>query len=99
MIIRTLSPQRSLVFLPLGDALTIIFTTPLFTVILSFVFFRIRIGLWKAGLCAVLFAGMILNIQPPFIFPTDTPEEFNLTASYHQLQPEVNASEVILMQL
>ena len=61
-------------FLPLGDAMVIIFTTPLFTVILSLLCFRIKIGLWKAGLCAVLFAGMILNIQPPFIFPTETPE-------------------------
>ena len=55
-------------FLPLGDALTIIFTEPLFTVILSLIFLRVRIGVWKAALCLGLAAGMILCVQPPFIF-------------------------------
>ena len=59
---------RCLAFLPIGDALTIIFTEPLFTVLLSLLFLRVRIGVWKAALCAGLAAGMILCVQPPFIF-------------------------------
>ena len=46
-----------------------IFSAPLFTVILSLIFFRIRIGLLKGGLCLLLFGGVILNVKPPFIFP------------------------------
>jgi len=59
---------RCLAFLPLGDALTIIFTEPLFTVVLSLIFLRVRIGVWKGALCLGLAAGMVLCVQPPFIF-------------------------------
>ena len=59
---------RCLAFLPIGDALTIIFTEPLFTVLLSLIFLRVKIGVWKAALCVGLAAGMILCVQPPFIF-------------------------------
>ena len=54
--------------MPLGDALTIIFTEPLFTVILSFILLRISIGFIKLMLCFGLLAGMMLSVQPPFIF-------------------------------
>ena len=62
-------------YMPLGDALTIIFTEPLFTIILSLVFFRIGIGFFKIVLGFGLIAGMILCIQPPFIFPSREEEE------------------------
>ena len=55
-------------FLPLGDALTIIFTEPLFTVILSFILLRISVGIVKIILCFGLLSGMMLSVQPPFIF-------------------------------
>jgi drug/metabolite transporter (DMT)-like permease len=55
-------------YLPLGDALTIIFTEPLFTVILSFILLRIAVGIFKVLLCFGLLSGMILSVQPPFIF-------------------------------
>ena len=67
-LIRQTVAYRCLAFLPIGDALTIIFTEPLFTVLLSLLFLRVRIGVWKAALCAGLAAGMILCVQPPFIF-------------------------------
>jgi len=57
-------------FLPLGDALTIIFTEPLWTLILAKVFLGTRIGWWK-GLCGlVLISGVVLCTQPPFLFST-----------------------------
>ena len=55
-------------YLPLGDALTIIFTEPLFTVILSFLLLKTSIGFIKFILCIGLLTGMMLSIQPPFIF-------------------------------
>ena len=55
-------------YLPLGDALTIIFTEPLFTVVLSFILLKASIGFTKIILCIGLLTGMTLSIQPPFLF-------------------------------
>ena len=55
-------------YLPLGDALTIIFTEPLFTVVLSFILLKASIGFMQIILCIGLLAGMTLSIQPPFLF-------------------------------
>eukprot|EP00092_Neocalanus_flemingeri_P037038 GFUD01040321.1.p1 GENE.GFUD01040321.1~~GFUD01040321.1.p1 ORF type:complete len:483 (+),score=79.24 GFUD01040321.1:79-1449(+) len=56
-------------FLPLGDALTIIFSEPLWTLLLSKIFLKTRIGWWKFSFAFVLIAGVILCTQPPFLFP------------------------------
>ena len=60
-----------------------IFSAPHFTVILSLIIFRIKIGLLKGGLCLVLFGGVILNVKPPFIFPQSNNDTilWNLTSS------------------
>merc|ERR1712156_1030961 len=34
-------------YVPIGDAMTIIFTAPIFTMIFSFIFLRLRQGIWK----------------------------------------------------
>ena len=57
-----------LAYLPLGDAVTIMFVEPLFTVFLSFILLRISASIWKILLCIGLLVGMILTVQPPFIF-------------------------------
>ena len=57
-----------LAYLPLGDALTIIFTEPLFTMFFSCFAFRYRLGLCQLGLAFGLFSGMILCVQPPIFF-------------------------------
>jgi drug/metabolite transporter (DMT)-like permease len=74
-----------LAYMPLGDALTIIFTEPMFTIILSLIFLKIKISIWKALLCLGLLAGMILSIQPPFLFPVEPPN-----ASSNSTLPDVN---------
>jgi len=56
-------------FMPLGDALTLVFTEPLWTIILSKIVLRIHIGWWKTVFGILLVTGMVLCIQPPFIFP------------------------------
>ena len=45
-----------------------IFTEPLFTIVLSFLFLRTSIGFSKMIMCLGLLCGMMLSIQPPFIF-------------------------------
>eukprot|EP00088_Acartia_fossae_P056587 TRINITY_DN6589_c0_g1_i3.p1 TRINITY_DN6589_c0_g1~~TRINITY_DN6589_c0_g1_i3.p1 ORF type:complete len:511 (+),score=93.16 TRINITY_DN6589_c0_g1_i3:144-1676(+) len=66
-------------FMPLGDALTLVFTEPLWTIILSKIVLKIDIGWWKTTFGLFLISGMVLCIQPPFIFP---PEENNGTTTY-----------------
>jgi len=56
-------------YLDLGDAMTIIYTGPIFTMIFSFLFLRIRQGLWKISFAGLLMVGVILVIRPPFLFP------------------------------
>ena len=61
-------------YIPLGDALTIIYTAPIFTMIFSYIFLRTRQGLWKVSLAILLMIGVILVIRPPFIFPQNPPK-------------------------
>jgi len=60
-----------LAFMPLGDALTLVFTEPLWTIILSKIVLKIDIGWWKTIFGVFLISGMVLCIQPPFIFPQE----------------------------
>jgi len=55
-------------FLPIGDALTIIFSEPLWTLVLSKIFLKTRIGWWKFVFSFVLILGVVLCTQPPVIF-------------------------------
>jgi len=55
-------------YLPIGDALTIIFSEPLWTLILSKLFLRTKIGLWKSSFAVILLVGVLLCAQPPFVF-------------------------------
>jgi len=59
-------------YIPLGDALTIIYTGPIFTMLFSFLFLRIRQGLWKISCACCLMVGVILVVRPPFLFPKHT---------------------------
>lgn len=68
-----------LAYMPLGDALTLVFTEPLWTLMLSKLVLKIRIGVWKMVFGVVLIGGMVLCIQPPFIFTPDPEMPANLT--------------------
>ena len=57
-----------LAYLPLGDAVTIIFVEPLFTLVFSFLCLGITASVWKILLCFGLLLGMTFTVQPPFIF-------------------------------
>ena len=62
-------------YMPIGDALTIVFTEPLWTLVLSKLILKIRVGLWKIGFGISLILGMVLCIQPPFLFPSKNSSE------------------------
>ena len=68
-----------LAYMPLGDALTLVFTEPLWTLLLSKLVLKIRIGVWKMVFGVVLIGGMVLCIQPPFIFSPDPDQSANFT--------------------
>jgi len=72
--VRLLLQLACLHYLPLGDALTLIFTEPLWTVAASKLVLGTRIGPWKFCFALVLLTGMFLCIQPPFLFGA-RPEE------------------------
>jgi len=55
-------------FLPIGDALTIIFSEPLWTLVLAKLFLKTRVGWWKITFACVLIFGVVLCTKPPFIF-------------------------------
>lgn len=64
----------SMTYIPLGDALTIIFTEPIWTLLLTKVFLGSKISLRKLLFCLLLIAGAVLVIKPPGIFPAPSRE-------------------------
>lgn len=54
--------------LPLGDATTIIFSSPVFVMILSFLFLREPCGFFRTLIVCLLLTGVVLISKPPFIF-------------------------------
>ena len=68
----TLTSFACLKFMPVGDAMTLIFTNPLFTMIFAAIFLGHRLTCIKNVSALILFAGIILVTKPPFLFP-ETP--------------------------
>ncbi|KAE8743724.1 hypothetical protein FOCC_FOCC009635 [Frankliniella occidentalis] len=54
--------------LPLGDATTIIFSSPVFVLILSFLFLREPCGFFRTLVVCMLLTGVVLISKPPFLF-------------------------------
>merc|ERR1712025_512053 len=71
-------------FLPIGDALTIIFSEPLWTLMLSSIFLRTRVGWWKLIFSLFLITGVVLCTQPPVIFSSNTHHQHRHHHSHHQ---------------
>jgi len=70
--------------LPIGDALTIIFSEPLWTLMLSSIFLRTRVGWWKLIFSLFLITGVVLCTQPPVIFSSNTHHQHRHHHSHHQ---------------
>ena len=73
--LRILFQFACVLYMPLGDALTIVFTEPLWTLLLSRIILRIKISLWKIFFGCLLISGMVLCIQPPVLFPPSHDED------------------------
>jgi drug/metabolite transporter (DMT)-like permease len=58
----------SFLYMPFGDAMTIIFTAPIFTMVLSKIFLNDTCKLYKLICAMALLSGVTLVLQPPFIF-------------------------------
>ena len=62
-------------FMPLGDAMTIILSSVLPTIILAAIFLKERLRLYKI-LCSILVvAGIVLVLRPPFLFQNSVEQE------------------------
>ena len=55
-------------FMPLGDAMTLLFTAPLSTMIAAALFLGHRLRLYRIFNVILLVSGAVLVIRPPFIF-------------------------------
>jgi len=85
---KTLFQFACVLYMPIGDALTIVFTEPLWTLILSKLILKIRIGMWKLFFGLLLIAGMVLCIQPPFLFPVSPELPLNSTMNETDSNPD-----------
>merc|ERR1719167_785514 len=61
----------SVKFMPVADAITLIFTSPLFTMILAAVFMKDKVTIIKTISGAVLMAGIVLVTKPSILFHND----------------------------
>ena len=60
---------------PMGMLWCVIFTEPIWTLLLTKVFLGSKISLRKLLFCLLLIAGAVLVIKPPGIFPTPSREK------------------------
>ena len=67
-----LSGLASVRFMPVPDALCIIFSCPVVTIIFSACFLKERITLIKLFSGIILVTGVTLVLRPPFLFDTDS---------------------------
>jgi drug/metabolite transporter (DMT)-like permease len=58
----------ALLYMPFGDAMTIVFTSPIFAMILSKIFLNEPCSMYKTFSLISLTLGVMLVLQPPFIF-------------------------------
>ena len=54
--------------LPLGDATTIIFSSPVIVIALSFLFLKEPCGVLRILVVCTLLTGVVLVAKPPFLF-------------------------------
>jgi len=54
--------------LPLGDATTIIFSSPVIVIALSFLFLKEPCGVLRIAVVCTLLTGVVLVARPPFLF-------------------------------
>ncbi|XP_059489920.1 solute carrier family 35 member G1-like [Neocloeon triangulifer] len=63
--------------LPLGDATSIIFSSPVFVLLLSFICLREPCGFFRTLVVFLLVTGVVLIAQPPLIFRNGSVEQYD----------------------
>ena len=76
-----LCSYQSLHYLPLGDAMTLLFSSPLFTVILQLIVLRTRTRMYKIFWTIILLIGVIMVAKPQAIFGSSL--NANLDSTYY----------------
>ena len=72
--------------LPVGDAATIIFSSPIFVMIFSHVILREHCGLYRVFVISLLLLGVVLIARPPFLVKLLLPHDNALLNKQEQLQ-------------
>ena len=76
-------------FMPLGDAMTIIMSSVLPTVILAAIFLKERLRLCKVCCAVLVINGLVLVIRPPFLF-TESKQPMNKQVIENSSLPDLN---------
>ena len=84
----------AVLYCPLGDAMTVIYSGPLFTMLFSYLFLRIHQGLWKISFALILILGVILVIRPPFMFPNAQNISPNATSTNEVFESDQGRDEL-----
>ena len=66
-------------FLPIGDAMTIILSSVLPTIIISAIFLNERLRLYKTICGALIMVGLVLIVRPAFLFSTDPIDDLEVS--------------------
>ncbi|KZC06361.1 PREDICTED: solute carrier family 35 member G1-like [Dufourea novaeangliae] len=64
--------------LAIGDATTIIFSSPVIVIALSFIFLKEPCGILRVMVVCALFAGVVFVSKPPFLFQVHRSEPYNI---------------------
>ena len=63
--------------MPIGDALAIVFSCPAFTLLSTFMILGHRHSLWKIIFALIVIIGVVMIIQPPFLFGSNSDNSEN----------------------
>ena len=58
--------------MPIGDALAIVFSCPAFTLVTTFMILGHRHSLWKVIFALIVIIGVVMIVQPPFLFGSNS---------------------------
>ena len=63
--------------MPIGDAIAIVFSCPAFTLLSTFMILGHRHSLWKIIFALIVIIGVVMIIQPPFLFGSNSDNSEN----------------------
>ena len=70
----------AVLLMPLGDSMALVYTSPIFVALLSFLFLKQPISLYKIVITIICVIGIIFIVQPTSIFGENPDREKNETS-------------------